>query len=94
MTCWTCHRGEEKPPPGAWSKELPETFARLSPEQLAEPAEQVFKDVRGLQGMDARNFGLIMGGFNRELGVKCTHCHQEGDFAADAPKKMRARENA
>jgi photosynthetic reaction center cytochrome c subunit len=92
VTCWTCHRGDEEPPKMAFSKELPEPFAKMPPEQLAKKAEAVFKDVRQLQGMDARNFGLIMGWFAREMGGKCSHCHDEKDFAADTPKKARARE--
>jgi hypothetical protein len=92
VTCWMCHRGDEEPPKMDFSKELPKTFADMAAEQLARPAEQVFKDVRQLKGMDARNFGLLMGWFARELGVKCTHCHAAPDFAADTAKKTRARE--
>jgi hypothetical protein len=93
VTCFTCHRGDEKPPKMTFSKDLPPGFAQhLTPEQLTQPATKVFRDVRILKDMDARNFGLIMGWFATELGVKCTHCHQEGDFAADTPKKIRARQ--
>jgi Photosynthetic reaction centre cytochrome C subunit len=92
VTCWMCHRGEEKPESRPFSREIPKPLAKLTPEQLAQPAEKVFKDVRILKGMDGRNFAFIMGWFSRELGVKCTHCHQENDFAADHEKKTRARE--
>ena len=92
VTCWMCHRGDDQPPKMDFSKELPKTFAEMPPEQLARPAEQVFKDVRQLKGMDARNFGLLMGWFARELGVECTHCHAAPDFAAETAKKTRARE--
>src|SRR5207249_4022206 len=35
---------------------------------------------------------FIMGSFNEALGVQCTYCHQEGDFAAEGnPKKDVAR---
>jgi hypothetical protein len=35
---------------------------------------------------------FIMGFFNEALGVQCTYCHQEGDFAAEGnPKKDVAR---
>jgi photosynthetic reaction center cytochrome c subunit/cytochrome c7-like protein len=92
VTCWTCHRGNEEVPNRPFSKNLPKEFRKLRPEKLKQPAELVFKDVRQLKGMDARQFGLIMGWFGRELGVKCTHCHEKGDFAADTKKKTRARE--
>jgi len=84
--------GDEKPPKMAFSKELPEFFARMPPEQLSKKAEAAFKDVQKLQGMDVRNFGLIMAWFAREMGGKCTHCHDAKDFAATMPKKTRARE--
>jgi photosynthetic reaction center cytochrome c subunit len=92
VTCWTCHRGEPEPARGGFSRHLPEHFEKLSAAKLAQPAEKVFHDVRELKGMDARNFGLMMGYFSSELGVKCTHCHEEHDFAKDTPKKTRARE--
>ena len=35
---------------------------------------------------------FIMRNFNEALGVQCTYCHVEGDFAADTnPKKEMAR---
>ena len=92
VTCWTCHRGDEEPKSRPFAKELPPELAKIPPEKLQQPAEKVFKDVRQLAGMDARNFALIMAWFSRELGVKCAHCHVEEDFAADTPKKTRARE--
>ena len=92
VTCWTCHRGDEEPPKMEFSKELSSVFTKLMPaSQLEQPAEKVFKDVKQLTGMKARQFGLIMGWFGKELGVKCTHCHKEDDFAADTEKKTMAR---
>jgi hypothetical protein len=91
VTCWMCHRGEREPPKlAAFSREVPEGFPVVP--DWKQPTERVFKDVRELRGMDARNFALMMGWFSRELGVKCAYCHAEGDFAADAPRKQRARE--
>src|SRR5437870_568032 len=35
---------------------------------------------------------FVMRGFNEALGVECTYCHVQGDFAADTnPKKEIAR---
>src|SRR6185503_5336366 len=35
---------------------------------------------------------FVMRGFNEALGVQCTFCHVQGDFAADTnPKKEMAR---
>jgi hypothetical protein len=35
---------------------------------------------------------FIMRGFNEALGVQCTYCHVQGDYAADTnPKKEMAR---
>jgi hypothetical protein len=38
------------------------------------------------------NIRAVMGGFRVALGVQCTYCHAEGDFASDEnPKKEIAR---
>ena len=38
------------------------------------------------------DIGFVMRSFNEALGVQCTFCHMEGDFAADTnPKKDMAR---
>jgi len=92
VTCWTCHRGDEEPPKMTFSQELPPLFAKMPAEKLSQPADKVFKDVQELNELDARNFGLVMGWFSKELGVKCGHCHDVKDFAKDTPKKKRARE--
>jgi hypothetical protein len=92
VTCWTCHRGDEEPPKMTFSKELPPLFKKMPAEKLGKPADKVFKDIRELTDVDVRNFGLIMGWFARELGVKCTHCHDAKDFSRDTKEKTRARE--
>jgi hypothetical protein len=58
-----------------------------------EPAEQVFKNIKllGFKGVPARRLLLIMNlGFSRALGVSCTHCHNELDFASDDKRPKRA----
>jgi hypothetical protein len=92
VTCWMCHRGVSEPLKTNYAKQLPESFPKLSEEKLDQPAQKVFKDVRELKGMNARNFGFIMGWFSAELGVKCTYCHDRESFANDTAKKARARE--
>lgn len=63
-----------------------------------EPAETVFKNIQipNLKKTPAGRLLLIMNlGYSRALGVTCTHCHVESDFASDdlRPKKA-AREMA
>lgn len=56
-----------------------------------EPAGTVFKNVKYLQNTPAERFLRIMnGGYAKALGVTCTHCHEEGDFASDAKRPKRA----
>jgi hypothetical protein len=58
-----------------------------------EPAEKVFKNLRleGLKSEPAENFlGIMNGGYSRALGVNCTHCHVEQDFASDDKRPKRA----
>ena len=55
------------------------------------PAESVFRNVQYLKGIPARTFLSIMnGGYAAALGVKCTHCHVEGNFASDDKRPKRA----
>ena len=57
------------------------------------PAEQVFQNlqVAGLKTMPAERLLRIMNmGYSRALGVACTHCHVEGDFASDDKRPKRA----
>jgi hypothetical protein len=58
------------------------------------PAEEVFKDIKILNGIPAGRVPLIMKfGFSRGLGVDCRHCHDVGDLASNEnPKKQVARE--
>jgi photosynthetic reaction center cytochrome c subunit len=48
---------------------------------------------KNLKLLDAKTDILfVMRSFNEALGVQCTHCHMQGDFAADTnPKKEMAR---
>jgi photosynthetic reaction center cytochrome c subunit len=56
-----------------------------------DPTEQVFKNVQSFKGMPAKRLLLIMNrGYSRALGVACTHCHVENDFASDDKHEKRA----
>jgi hypothetical protein len=55
------------------------------------PAEQVFKNIQHLKGVPASRLLRIMnGGYSRALGVNCTHCHVEQDFASEDKRPKRA----
>jgi photosynthetic reaction center cytochrome c subunit len=58
-----------------------------------EPAGKVFKNITLDQFKDipARRLVTIMNlGYSRALGVTCTHCHVEEDFASDEKRPKRA----
>ena len=66
--------------------------------RASEPASAVFKNLKidWLKDQPADNFlGVMNGGYAKALGVRCTHCHVEDDFASDdlRPKRV-AREMA
>jgi hypothetical protein len=51
----------------------------------AEPAERVFTNIQLFKGMPAGRVLLIMErAFVPNLGVECSHCHVEGEWASDA----------
>ena len=63
-----------------------------------DPAADVFENIKleWLKKVPAGRFLRIMNrGYSRALGVACTHCHVEQDFASDEKRpKLAAREMA
>lgn len=58
-----------------------------------EPAARVFKNIRidWFKSAPAGQFlGIMDGGYAKALGVRCTHCHAEQDFASDEKRAKRA----
>jgi hypothetical protein len=56
-----------------------------------EPAEKVFQNLKYLTNTRASVLLNIMEvGYSRGLGVTCTHCHVETDFASDDKRPKRA----
>jgi hypothetical protein len=61
--------------------------------QENEPADAVFMNIQieSLKNVPAGRFLRIMNaGYSRALGVACTHCHVEQDFASDDKRPKRA----
>jgi hypothetical protein len=62
------------------------------------PASEVFENIQIelFKTVPAeRLLGIMNRGYSRALGVKCTHCHMEDDFASDDMReKQAAREMA
>ena len=57
----------------------------------SEPAVKVFRNVHWMKDVSARTFIEIMdGGYSRALGVACTYCHVETDFASDEKRSKKA----
>jgi Photosynthetic reaction centre cytochrome C subunit len=59
----------------------------------SEPASAVFKNIEidWLKDVPAGDFlGIMNGGYARALGVRCTHCHMDDDFASDDLRPKRA----
>jgi glucose/arabinose dehydrogenase len=81
--------------PQSANQETNDRFAQQIAERIkgreGEPAEQVFKNIQQLKGIPAGRLLLIMNrGYSRALGVSCTHCHVEQDFASDDKRPKRA----
>jgi hypothetical protein len=56
----------------------------------AKTAEQVFKNIVQLKGTPADQVQPAMQFISAALGVNCTFCHVEGDFAADTKNAKKA----
>jgi hypothetical protein len=93
VTCWTCHRGHpDQPKPAEKPPQEAEKFIQISPELENKPAEEVFKNIQSLKSVPAGRMPLIMNFFAQSLGVKCTHCHVQDQWARDdVPAKQTAR---
>src|SRR5712692_671930 len=95
LSCWTCHRGQPKPPTGAEEiraalEKLPEARQKLIADLLAklgdkkdQPAEQAFENIQSFKGMPAARLLRTMSVFTIVLGVNCTHCHAAGEWSKD-----------
>ncbi len=93
VACWTCHRGSTKPesrPAGGWK---PHAAPEPSPFSTKEgPAGEVYKNIQVFQRRTAAQLQSTMGILTANLGVDCTHCHVEGDWASDEKEpKQTAR---
>ena len=63
-----------------------------SPEDSANPAEQVFKNIQVLKGTPANQIVPAMQFISNSLGVECDFCHVRGAFEKDDKKpKQTAR---
>jgi Photosynthetic reaction centre cytochrome C subunit len=58
-----------------------------------EPSEKVFENIQ-IEWLKRTPAGLLLrimnDGYSRALGVSCTHCHSEQDFASDDKRPKRA----
>lgn len=83
------------PEAGPTNQEINDRFVQQISERIAgrenEPAEQVFKNIKWFKGVPAGRLLRIMNrGYSHALGVSCTHCHLEEDFASDEKRPKRA----
>ena len=71
--------------------------AVVAPTMPADGAEQAsrLKNIQVLTDLADREVGQLMQSWARQLGVKCTECHVQGDFASDDHEhKLVARKMA
>jgi photosynthetic reaction center cytochrome c subunit len=60
--------------------------------QAPKLAEEAYKNIQVFKGMPAPHLMEAMHAFKDALGVKCSFCHVQGDFASDdKPEKATAR---
>jgi hypothetical protein len=89
VTCYMCHRGDEHPvktPESLKPRAPKQPMPVLSAADGEKPAGQVFKNLKMLGGIAAKNVSVIMDSFTAELGVECAFCHDESKWESDANK--------
>jgi hypothetical protein len=83
VTCWSCHRGNEKPtrmPRAGWEERLknwPESL-KLSEDDAKKPAGEVYRNLKILNKAPAGSLAMNMSIYASALGVSCDHCHVPG----------------
>jgi len=92
VTCYTCHRGERTP------EKLPEKLVvkppttplpTLSEADAAKPAGEVFKNIQLIKQVPAGKLPQVMNTIAGALGVECSFCHVEGNYASDDKKEKK-----
>ncbi len=85
------------PPNSQQNRDVNERLLKQLTERIKgrenDPAEQVFRNVQipWLKTVPAATLlGIMNEGYSRALGVSCTHCHVEEDFASDDKRQKRA----
>jgi hypothetical protein len=92
VACYTCHRGEAKPPPPPAPPAPPAALA-LTDDEANKPARDVWKNIQVLGSKRAKLVPVLMATYSAALGVPCTHCHVDGAWERDdVPAKARARQ--
>ncbi|MGH9939145.1 MAG: c-type cytochrome [Blastocatellia bacterium] len=78
---------------GSASEQKLAELSRRITGQESKPAEEVFKNIRRLQGIEAARLLRAMNSWSRALGVTCAHCHVVDQWEKDdKPAKQIARE--
>ena len=68
------------------------SFSLSAQEQEKKKGPSPFANPKNLKVLPAEGLQPTMQGYRVALGVMCTYCHVQGDFASeDAPKKAIAR---
>lgn len=92
--CWTCHRGSTEPqaqPPDEvrWQFK-PMALPRPSPFVAEDkPAGEVYENLKLFQQVPSPALERIMTAFTQWLGVECSFCHVEGQWASDEKEQKQ-----
>ena len=92
VSCYMCHRSHKEPemPADLTKAQVEEMFKKADEDKR--PAEQAFKNIQVLKGVNAGRVLAYMRLFTKDLGVKCDFCHVEHAFDKDdKPTKLMAR---
>jgi hypothetical protein len=95
VTCWTCHRGEEKPgkPQDFMEKikavKLPPGMA-LPPDDPKVTAGSYYKNLQKFNTMPASHLLTVMQAFSAALGKECSFCHDPAHWESDEKHEKQA----